>query len=223
MIPWQQLDSASVPGGRELRLWQRGTEFAIRLDGNELMNSRLFASEEALATFACERLRGRAAPAVLIGGLGMGFTLRAALAGLGPRARITVAELVPAVVGWARGPLAALFCASLDDPRVTVREADVADLIGSGRGAWDAILLDVDNGPEGLTATANDALYGPVGLGAAHAALRPGGILAVWSSGPDPAFLRRLGRSGFAVEEKRVRAHRGRSGTRHVIWLGARR
>jgi spermidine synthase len=223
MIPWVQLDSATVPGGGELRLKRRGTEFSIMLGANELMNSRLSGSEEALARLSRARIAGRPAPRFLIGGLGMGFTLRAALAELGPDASVTVAEIVPAVVAWARGPMAEIFAGSLDDPRVDVRETDVGALIRGVKAAWDAILLDVDNGPEGLSRKGNDALYDAAGLAAAHAALRPGGVLSVWSSGPDAGFTRRLARAGFAVEEAKVRARRGGGGARHVIWLATPR
>jgi spermidine synthase len=219
--PWITLDVAAIPGGGEMRLKRRGAEFSIMLGGNELMNSRLSHSEEALARLAAARLESRPQPSVLIGGLGFGFTLRAALAAFGPQARITVAELVPQVCAWARGPLAGLFAGSLDDGRVDLVESDVAAIIRAGRGAWDAILLDVDNGPDGLTAAANDALYGPAGLAAAWQALRPGGRLAVWSAAPDRDFGQRMARAGFRVEEVRVHAHRG-GGARHVIWLGAR-
>src|ERR1700690_1913998 len=143
MIPWSLLDTAQVPGGGELRLMQRGAEFSIRLGRDELMNSRLSATEQALATIACEKIRTRQRPRILIGGLGMGFTLRAALVVLGKQAHIIVAELVPAVVAWARGPMAKLFCDSLTDPRVRIHEGDVGELIRSGRSAYDAILLDV--------------------------------------------------------------------------------
>ena len=222
MISWSLVDTAQVPGGGELRLKQRGAEFSIMLGQNELMNSRLSGSEEALATIACERIRDRKAPRILIGGLGMGFTLRAALAALGPAARIVVAELVPAVVAWARGPMAEVFADSLTDPRVSIREADVGHLIRSEASAFDAILLDVDNGPEGLTHKANDALYDLKGLSAARAALRPGGVLAVWSSTQNPKFTWRLGKAGFAVEEVRARANGSRGGARHVIWIATR-
>ena len=222
MIQWERLDTALVPGGGELRLIRRGTEYAIMLGNNPLMNSRLSGSEEALARLACARLGAQAAPIVLIGGLGMGFTLRAALATLGPQAAITVAELMPAVVAWARGPMAEVFAGCLEDPRVTVREVDVGALIRAARAAYDAILLDVDNGPEGLTRQGNDALYTLAGLRAAYAALRHGGVLAVWSQGPDPRFTERLHRAGFAAEEVTVQADRGRRGSRHVIWLAAR-
>jgi len=223
VIPWLHLDTAQVPGGGgELRLMRRGAEFSIRLGQNELMNSRVGGSEEALATIACERIRDRKQPRILIGGLGMGFTLRAALAALGPRARIVVAELVPAVVAWARGAMAEVFGESLSDPRVSIREADVGDLIRSGPSAYDAILLDVDNGPEGLTRQANDALYDMAGLSAARAALRPDGVLAVWSSAPNEDFTRRLRKTGFAVDEVKVRANGSRGGARHVIWIAAR-
>lgn len=223
MIPWVQLDRAEVPGGGELRLMRRGADFSIMLGREELMNSRLSGSEEALATLACRRLGERRRARLLIGGLGMGFTLRAALAELGPEARIEVAELVPAVIAWARGPLAALFAGSLADPRVSLLEGDVGDVIRAGRRAgYDAILLDVDNGPDAMTRATNDGLYDMGGLGAARAALRPGGLFAVWSSGPDRAFAERLRRSGFGVEEVRVRARGGSGGARHVIWIATR-
>jgi spermidine synthase len=223
VIPWSLLDTALMPGGGgELRLMQRGTEFSIRSGHNELMNSRLGGSEEALAAIACERIQNRKSPQILIGGLGMGFTMRAAQAALGPNARIIVAELVPAVVRWGRGLMADVFGNSLDDARVSVREADVCDLIRSVRAAYDAILLDVDNGPEGLTRNANNALYDIAGLSFIRAALRPGGVLAVWSSGPNPAFTRRLRKTGFEVDELKVRANGSRGGARHVIWIAAR-
>ena len=222
MIPWELLDSAQVPGGGELRLMRRGAEFSIKLGQNELMNSRLSGSEQALATLACERVQGCRKPRLLIGGLGMGFTLRAALSVLGADASIVVAELVPEVVAWARGPMAAVFGASLTDPRVDIREADVARLIRAERSAFDAILLDVDNGPEGLSREANDALYNKNGLASAHGALRPGGIFAVWSSGPDPRFTQRLTKAGFDVDEINTRANGKRGGARHVIWMATR-
>lgn len=223
MIPWKQLATAQVPdGGSEMRLMQRGAEFAIKVAGNELMNSRLHGSEDALATLVCARLKGRPAPRLLIGGLGMGFTLRAALDALGPDAALTVAELVPEVVAWNRGVLADVAGRPLDDPRVSVREGDVTALIRAARSAYDAILLDVDNGPEGLTRVANNRLYDLGGLEAAWAALRPGGLLAVWSAAPDRGFTRRLRIVGFAVEEAKVRASGTGGGARHVIWLATR-
>ncbi len=222
MIPWSLIDTAQVPGGGELRLMRRGAELSIRLGHNELMNSRVGGSEAALASRACERIRARPQPRLLIGGLGMGFTLRAALAALGAKAQVTVAELVPAVVAWARGPMAELFGDSLSDPRVQLCEADVAELIRHASSAFDAILLDVDNGPAGLSRAANDGLYDIAGLGAAHAALRPGGVLAVWSSGPDADFTRRLRQGGFAVDETAGRANGARGGARHVIWFATR-
>jgi spermidine synthase len=201
---------------------RRGQEFSIKLGVAELMTSRLFGSEEALATLAAGRLSGALSPRILIGGLGMGFTLRAALGAFGPDARIVVAELVPAVVSWARGPMAELFGACLDDARVKLAVGDVAALIRSAQAPYDAILLDVDNGPEGMTQSANDGLYSTRGLRSARTALRPGGVLAVWSQGPDAAFAQRFAKAGFAVEEKRVRARGAQGGARHVIWLGAR-
>lgn len=219
MIPWVFLDKAQVPDGGELRLMRRGTEFSIKLGQNELMNSRLSGSEQALATLACRRIQSVERPRVLIGGLGMGFTLRAALAVLGPQAEVVVAELVPSVVAWARGPMAEIFGDSLTDPRVSVLETDVSALIRSERARFDAILLDVDNGPEGLTRESNNAIYNATGLGCARAALRPGGVLAVWSSGPDAKFTRRLKSSGFAVNEVPTRANGPRGGARHMIWI----
>jgi spermidine synthase len=223
MIPWSQVDIARVPGADvDLRLMRRGAEFSMMLGPNELMNSRLSGSEEALATLACKRIEAVENPHLLIGGLGMGFTLRAALAVLGAQARVTVAELVPAVINWARGPMADIFGDSLDDPRANIRSADVIDVIQSHPAAFDAILLDVDNGPEGLIRKANDALYNLKGLKAIRRALRPNGVLAIWSSGPHPSFSKRLGDVGFDVNEVSVRATAKRSGARHVIWFATR-
>jgi spermidine synthase len=219
MLPWILLDTAAIPGGGELRLKQRGTEFSIMLGAIELMNSRISASEEALATLACARVRSRPQPQMLIGGLGMGFTLRAALQELPSDARVVVGELVPAVVRWAKGPMAELHGSSLTDPRVSIHEGDVGDLIGSKPASYDAVLLDVDNGPEGLSREANDRLYDLSGLAAARVALVPGGVLAVWSSAPNQAFTGRLRRVGFDVEEVGVRAKGARGGSRHVLWL----
>jgi spermidine synthase len=222
MLPWIHIDTASIPGSAEtLRLKCRGREYSIMLGSNELMNSRLSGSEQALATLSQAAIADRKAPRILIGGLGMGFTLRAALDAFAPDAKITVAELVPAVVAWARGPMAELHGTSLDDPRVTIVEGDVGAMIGAARGSLDAILLDVDNGPDGLSRPANDSLYDAAGLSQSLRALAPGGVLAVWSAHPAPQFTRRLKQSGFAVEEKPVRAN-GKSGVRHVIWLARR-
>jgi spermidine synthase len=223
MTPWTLLDSAPVPGnGGELRLYRRGGEFSINIVGRgELMNSRAHASEDALAEQTCARLAEGAPPRLLIGGLGMGFTLAAALRHLAAGAQVVVAELVPAVVVWNQGPLGEPAGHPLRDPRVSVREGDVARVLTAEKSAYDAILLDVDNGPEGLTRKQNDWLYGENGLNAAYAALRRGGVLAVWSAGPDQAFPQRLRKVGFAVEEVRVHAH-GSKGVRHVIWFARR-
>lgn len=220
MIPWERLDSAPVPGGGEfLHLFRRGEEYSIRIGrSTELMNSRMHGSEDRLAEAACARLAGRPRPRMLIGGLGMGFTLAAALRRLGPDAEVVVAELVPAVVDWNRGPLGAPSGRPLDDARVEVHTGDVGALLRSATAACDAVLLDVDNGPAGLTHKGNDWLYGDAGLRAARAALRPGGVLAVWSAAPDRRFRARLRQAGFEVEELRVRAHRNR-GARHIVWL----
>jgi spermidine synthase len=217
MIPWVHLDTATIPGGGELWLMRRGEEFSIRSGSTTLMSSRMSGSEKALADLACARIGDRRNCHVLIGGFGMGFTLRAALAGLRADAQVTVAELVPAVIAWARGPMAHLSAACLADPRVSIREEDVRETIAGGR--YDAILLDVDNGPDGLTQDANDRLYDPDGLRAARKALRPGGVLAVWSASPSPQFARRLQRAGFSVEEIKTRANSNGKGPRHIIWL----
>jgi spermidine synthase len=222
MIPWSLIDTARIPGGGELRLKRRGAEFSIMLGDNELMNSRRSGSEEALATLVCERLKNRSAPHILIGGLGMGFTLCAALDALGTPARIVVAELVPAVAAWAQGPMAEVFGGSLTDPRVCLVTQDVREPIATAVSAFVAIILDVDNGPEGLTQAANDRLYDAAGLAAARRALRPNGILAVWSSGPDANFTRRLRKGGFEVEEITARSGRSRRGSRHVIWIATK-
>jgi len=223
MTPWTLLDSTRVPGdGGELCLYQRGAEFSIRITGRgELMNSRTHGSEDALAELTCVRLENSTNPRLLIGGLGMGFTLAAALRCLGDQARVVVAELVPGVVAWNRGILGEPAGHPLRDPRVSVYEKDVARLMKTGVQAYDAILLDVDNGPEGLTRKQNGWLYGEDGLNEACAALRSGGVLAVWSAGPDQAFLHRLYKAGFEVEEARVRAH-GSKGARHIIWFARR-
>ncbi len=226
MTPWILLDSAQVPGQQgaaaALRLYQRGTEFSIKAGNCELMNSRVHGSEDALAELGCRGIRGAAPVRVLIGGLGMGYTLAAALRQLNASAEIVVAELVSAVVSWNRGPLAELAGRPLDDARVSVQEADVGAVMGAAECSYDAILLDVDNGPEGLTRSANDWLYGLEGLQTAYAALRPGGVLAVWSAGGESAFTQRLRKLGFSVDEQRVRAHAGRRGAWHTIWLAQR-
>lgn len=219
MLPRVEIARADVPGGSApLRLIRRGAEYSIMLDGNELMNSRLSGSEEALATLSIEALKGRIAPHLLIGGLGMGFTLRAAIAA-SEDARITTVELVPAVIDWARGPLAEIFDGSVDHPRVTVTQADVGAVIAAAQNAYDVIMLDVDNGPDGLTKRSNNQLYGASGLRAAHKALTPGGVLAIWSAAGDPHFARRMEEAGFSVETHHARANRGK-GARHTIWIG---
>jgi spermidine synthase len=225
MIPWKLLDQAQTPGnGVPLRLYQHDQDFSIKAGNYELMNSRIYGSEDALARLGCQKIAASPRACVLIGGLGMGYTVRTALDQLGSRARIVVAELVPAVVSWNRGVLAHLAGRPLDDERVTVEETDVAHLIRSASSTYDAILLDVDNGPQGLVQKDNDWLYGRDGLSAAFAALRPKGVMAVWSSGPDASFARRLRRCGFQVDEFKVRARRGRGkgGAHHVIWTARR-
>ena len=220
MLRWSVLGSARVPGdGEEMRLLRRGTEYSIRVGAYELMNNRIHASEDALASLVCERLAAPAAARVLIGGLGMGFTLAGVLRAVGDAAEVVVAELVPEVVAWNRGPLAAVAGNPLADRRVSVHEGDVADQIRNVRAAWDAIILDVDNGPVALTAKNNQWLYTPAALRAAHAALRPAGVLAVWSAAPEPAFPRRLQQTGFSVEEIPVRGRASGRGPRYLVWI----
>jgi spermidine synthase len=220
VIQWELLEAASVRHtGAELCLYRRGDEFSIRLEGRELMNSRVHSSEEALGELACERIADRPNPRVLVGGLGMGFTLAALLSKLGPDADVIVSELVPAVVLWNHGALGELAKYPLRDSRVTVREGDVAELLEEERDGYDAILFDVDNGPEALPQSGNHRLYGEAGLAAVLGALRAGGLFAVWSAGPSRAFAERLRAAGFEVEEVGVRARGYGRGVRHTIWF----
>lgn len=224
MRPWELLDTTTVPGeGSELHLYRRGEEFSIKSGHYELMNSHIHGSEDVLAELACKRLEDKSQTHVLIGGLGMGFTLAAALQGLGPHAEITVAELVPAVIKWNRGLLSSLAGHPLEDKRVTIHEGDVGQLISSEQDVYDAILLDVDNGPEGLTRKENDNLYSLAGLSTVLAALRPGGIFGVWSANSDHLFSKRLKQAGFKVEEIRTPARSRHGGRRHVICLGTKK
>ena len=222
MIARQHIATAFVPGGEELRLYSHDRDFMILLKRDELMSTRMRGSEEALAVQTIARLEARVALRLLIGGYGMGFTLRAALAALDEKAHVTVAELVPEIVEWARGPMAELTAGCLDDPRVSLAVCDVADAIDATTASWDAILLDVDNGPDGLVRAANDRIYSPAGLAAAKRALRPGGVLAVWSAAPDAGFTRRLRAAKFAVEEVSISARANGKGPRHVIWFARR-
>ncbi|GGL94018.1 hypothetical protein GCM10010840_35060 [Deinococcus aerolatus] len=226
MIPWVPLARAAIPGAQQdLCLYRRGDqlEFSIQISGyvSELMNSRMHASEDALAELGCAVIAGRPAPRVLVGGLGMGFTLAAALKALGPGSVVTVAELVPEVVEWNRGPLGECAGYPLNDPRTHVHVGDVAELLRQGQGTYDAVLLDVDNGPEGMTHHGNGWLYSPPGLAAAQRTLRPGGVLAIWSATPDNRFTRRLQQAGFRVEVRSARARPGK-GAHHTIWLAHR-
>lgn len=219
MQRWELIDRGPVPGGGELHLFKRGDGWSIMLaGGGELMGSRSSGSEQALARLGCAPVAGRATPRVLVGGLGMGFTLAAALAVLPAGAEVVVAELVPTVLAWNRDLIGAVAGHPLHDPRTRVFEGDVADAIGDDSGAWDAILLDVDNGPHGLTAPANDRLYARRGLRRTLRALRPGGVLTVWSAQVDERFTARLAAAGFAVELRTERAHAGRGG-RYVVWV----
>jgi len=224
MLERKTLATAQIPGGETLTLVSHGRDFIIMLGRDELMGTRMQFSEEQLARLTIEQLQTHA-PRVLIGGYGMGFTYRAALACVGDKGCVVVAEIVPEILDWARGPLASLTGESLNDPRGALELRDVADLIdeaGPGEG-YDAILLDVDNGPDGIVRADNDRLYTRTGLAKARDALRPGGILAVWSAAPDPAFTRRLKSAGFAVEAREVRARPNNKGPRHTIWFARKR
>jgi spermidine synthase len=221
MKPWEVLARAPAPDGGEFVLHHRDGEFVIRVQGQELMSSRVHGSEEAMARLGCAGLRNRKGARVLVGGLGLGYTLRATLEELGPGAHVVVAELSAAIVEWNRGPLAPLAGRPLEDARVQVEVADVGRVMRSS-GPFHALLLDVDNGPVALTREANAGLYGSAGLAAAHEALVPGGVLVVWSAGPDERFSRRLAQAGFSVELHPVKAGKGR-GTRHLLFLARRR
>ena len=226
MLPRETIATADIPGGETLTLISHGSDFMVMLGREELMGTRMQFSEEQLAQLTLERLT-IPRPKLLVGGYGMGFTFRAALAGLPEGGRVTVAELVPGVIEWAQGPLAHLTGETLADPRGEVVIADVAALIDDAvdetTPRYDAIMLDVDNGPDGIVRDSNSRLYTRTGLARARDALNPGGMLAVWSAAPDPAFARRLRDANFAVEELAVRARPGNKGPRHVIWFAVRR
>ena len=221
MIPRTLVASAMIPNGPEMRLYSRGEDHMIVLEREELMSSRQSGSEEALATMTADRLGSRPGQRWLIGGYGMGFTLRAALARLPEDARVTVAELVPEIIDWARGPMAGLTGGCLDDPRVTVALRDVTDEIAAG--GWDAILLDVDNGPDALVRAQNQWLYEPGGLAVTRKALKSNGLLAIWSASSDARFSRTLAGAGFEIEEQVVRARANGKGPRHHIWFAVPR
>jgi spermidine synthase len=218
---WEQIDTATLPDGDVMTLHRRADEFSLRVAAVELMNSRQHGSEEQLASLALARLGRLAGARVLVGGLGMGFTLRAVLDALPADASVTVAELVPQVVEWNGTHLGGLAGNPLSDARATVIVGDVAALLRASTASFDVVLLDTDNGPEGTTQEKNEWLYGPAGLDAIRSALTPGGVLAVWSVFPSEPFTRRLGRAGFEVEVKHVRS-RGTKGNRHVIWVARR-
>lgn len=204
MNPWEVVERTRTPDGTELTLIRHTSEYLILASGQSLMSSRMHDSEDALAELGCDRARTLARPEVLVAGLGMGFTLRAALDILPPTARLLVAELVPAVVAWNHGPLGAVAKHPLDDPRVRIQEGDVGATMRSSPGGFDAVLLDVDNGPAALTASSNAGLYDREGIAVARAALRPGGVLAVWSAKVDRGFEQRLHAGGFSVHWDRA-------------------
>ena len=222
MKPWELLGQTRTPDGSDMRLTVRDDEYVILVNGKTLMSSRTHGSEEALATLACSHMGTSERPRVLVGGLGMGFTLRATLDLLPRAAIVRVAELVPAVVEWNRGPLASLAGHPLSDTRVRVTLEDVGFTLRANPGQFDAILLDVDNGPDAFTAPNNHGLYDNAGVAAAYAALRLGGALGVWSAWEDRKFEQRLRFHGFTAQVERVRARLERGGTRHTIFLGVK-
>jgi spermidine synthase len=221
MIPRVEIDRARSPNGGELVLYRRGDEFTVAVDGLELMGSRSHASEEQLATIACKGLRKTREARVLVGGLGLGYTARAALDALGPDARVDVAELSPDVIRWNRGVLGPLANAPLEDPRLTVIEGDVAQIIEGAADLYDAILLDVDNGPAALCAESNARLYNAKGLARSQRALHAKGVLAIWAAGEDARFTERLKGAGFTVTVERPPRH-GTKGSRHLVWVARR-
>jgi spermidine synthase len=221
MKPTRLLDTAATPDGTPITLHEHDGTLSIRAGGVELMSTRQHHSEERLAALACAGLRDRRRAAVLIGGLGFGFTLRETLRHVVADAAVVVAELVPAVIAWNRNPAYGLAADAVADPRVDIRGCDVADVLAASRGRFDAIMLDVDNGASGLTTAANEGLYVAAGLGAARAALRPGGRLAVWSAGADPRFVARMEQAGFAVEVVKARTH-PTGGSWNSIFVGTR-
>jgi spermidine synthase len=221
MKPTRLLDRAVTPDGTPLTLHEHDGTLSIRVAGVELMSTRQHHSEERLAELACNGLDARPRAAVLIGGLGLGFTLRETLRHVAADATVVVAELVPAVIAWNRNPAYPLAADVIDDPRVEIIARDVAAVLAASRGRFDGIMLDVDNGARGLTAAANDGLYGMNGLGAARAALKQGGRLAVWSAGPDSRFAARLEEAGFAVELVKARTH-PTGGSWNTIFVGTR-
>jgi spermidine synthase len=222
MKPWELLGRTRTPEGEDMTLMRRDGEYVILANGRSLMSSRMHGSEEAMAALACRRLRTEATPHVLIGGLGMGFTLRATLDLLPPDATVVVAELVPAVVDWHRGPLGLLAAHPLEDKRVVVRIGDVGELLRTSPAQFDAVLLDVDNGPAAFTASHNTGLYDDRGLAAARAALKPGGTLAVWSAWDDRKFEQRLRYGGFSVTVERMRARLKKGGPKHTVFLAVK-
>ena len=223
MLRWELLDRALVPGSdRELLLYRRGQDYAIRVAGLALMTSRVHGSEEALATMACSPIASRPKARALIGGLGMGFTLAEALRCMGPDAVVEVAEIVPEVVRWNATHLAHLAGNPLGDTRVLVREVDLSSILKNPAHRYDAIMNDVDNGPQGIILDSNKWLYSDAGLAATWQALRPGGLLSIWSVGPDRTFAGRLTRAGFGVQKETVRDRGGRKGRRHTLWIARR-
>ena len=222
MIPFRLLDTATEHGAT-LRLYQRGTDFSIRVDqAGDLMNSRMHNSEDMLAELACKPIAKRQNAHVLVGGLGMGFTLAAALTHTGPTATVSVAELMPAVVRWNYEYLGILAGSPLEDERVKVIEGDVGKIMFERKNSFDAIMLDVDNGPDAFTIDDNDSLYSLRGLNNAFDALKPGGVLTVWSGFSSPSFTQRMMKIGFDVKVHSVRGHKNQANNRHTIWVGIR-
>jgi spermidine synthase len=219
MKKWTSVDTALMPGGKTISLNEHDGSYSIRVDGIDLMSTRRHASEEKMAELACAQAANKRGARVLIGGLGFGFTLKAALSALAADATVVMAEILAAVVAWNRNPSFPLAADAMADPRVIVLQKDVADVIGESLGSFDSIILDVDNGPVALSTEGNQRLYDFKGLRLIRAALRPGGCVAIWSAAPNPAFEKLMARAGFAVDVQRCRPH-ANSGGWHIIFVG---
>lgn len=216
---WTSVDKALTADGKTISLDEHDGSYSIRVDGATLMSTRQHASEERLAELACAHLKGKPGARILIGGLGFGFTLRAALSAVGPDSTVVVAEILAAVIAWNRNPAFHLAVDCMEDPRVIVLHRDVREVIREARGDFDSIILDVDNGPAALSTDSNSRLYSRAGLQSARIALRPGGCAAFWSEAPDPAFERLMSSAGFLVDVQSCRS-RPNAGRRHTLFLG---
>jgi len=219
MKKWTAVETALMPDGKTISLNEHDGNYFIRVDGADLMSTRRHASEERVAELACAHVAAIRGSRVLIGGLGFGFTLKAALSALSADATVVMVEILAAVVAWNRNPSFNLAARALADPRVIVLQRDVGEVIRESQGSFDSIILDVDNGPAALSTVSNHRLYDSEGLHRARAALRPGGCVAIWSAAADPAFEKRMTRVGFDVDVQHCGPH-ANSGGRHTLFIG---